>query len=159
MPYKNNLFSMIQRIQSVYLLMAAVIMSFLFLPAFPFASDEAPSDQKGIFADGVFNTYDNIIMLSIISGIILLILINIFLYKNRKSQMLLSRIVIFLILSTIVIGGFLFYQNIDNRQSELSHVNAKLGLFVPIISILLVWFANKYIKKDDKLVRSMDRLR
>ena len=134
-------------------------MSFLFLPAFPFAGAESSQEGTGLFADGLFNTYDNVILLSITGGIILLLLINIFLFKNRKLQMLLSRIVIILIITAIITGGILFYQNFENRQAEMNDVSARLGLFIPVISILLIWFAYRYIRKDEKLVRSMDRLR
>ena len=64
-----------------------------------------------------------------------------------------------MIFSIIVVGGILFYLNFENRQSEMEHVNIRLGLFIPFVSMALLYFANKYINKDNKLVKSMDRIR
>lgn len=151
---------MIQRIQSILLLLAAACMSFLYLPSFEFAGSEtAEVKSAGLFTDGYFNSYDHTILISLIGGAIALAFINIFLFKNRNLQLLLSRITILLIFSVIVVGGILFYLNFENRQAEMEHVNVRLGLFIPFVSIALLYFANKYIIKDNKLVKSMDRLR
>jgi len=151
---------MIQRIQSIFMLLAAACMSFLYLPSFEFAGSETPEVRSaGLFTDGYFNSYDNTILVSLIAGAIALAFINIFLFKNRSLQLLLSRITIVVIFSIIVVGGILFYLNFENRQSEMEHVNIRLGLFIPFVSMALLYFANKYIIKDNKLVKSMDRLR
>ncbi|HQW12101.1 MAG TPA: DUF4293 domain-containing protein [Saprospiraceae bacterium] len=150
---------MIQRIQSVYLFLAALLMSALFLPAFDFAQYKENGNPNGIFADGTYNTYDNIILIVLVSGAILLTLINIFVYRNRKLQLLLSRLTIFLMLTMLIASGVLFYLNFENRQNEMSFVHARFGLLLPIVAILLMFFAGKYIRKDEALVKSMDRLR
>ncbi len=151
---------MIQRIQSIYLFMAAACMSFLFLPVFEFASED-PSSAKGegIFNDGLFNYFDHTILLSLIIGSIALAFINIFLFKNRPLQIVMSRITIFIIFSVIVCAGILFYLNFENRQAEMQNVEIRLGLFIPFVSMALIYFAIRYIIKDNKLVKSMDRLR
>ena len=151
---------MIQRIQSIFLLLAAACMSFLYLPQFEFAGEDvALAKGQGLFSDGYFNSYDHTILISLIAGAIALAFINIFLFKNRSLQIALSRITILLIFSVIVVGGVLFYLNFENREAEMQHVQVRLGLFIPFVSIALLYFANKYIIKDNKLVKSMDRLR
>ena len=151
---------MIQRIQSIFLLLAAACMSFLYLPQFEFASEDAAlANGQGLFSDGYFSSYDHTILISLVAGAIALAFINIFLFKNRSLQIILSRITILLIFSVIVVGGALFYLNFENREAEMQHVEVRLGLFIPFVSIALLYFANKYITKDNKLVKSMDRLR
>ena len=49
-----------------------------------------------------------------------------------------------------------------NAQSEiLPNIlgEYKLGLFMPAIALILNSIANRYIRKDEKLVRSVDRIR
>lgn len=78
---------MIQRIQTIFLLLASACISFLFLPNFDFAaSDSAQAGSGSLFQDGVFNAYDNLILQVLIGAISALIFINIFLFKkDRKS--------------------------------------------------------------------------
>lgn len=151
---------MIQRIQSIFFLLAAACMSFLFLPSFDFAaSDSADAKATALFSDGYFNSYDSLLIQVLIGAAAGLIFINIFLFRNRNLQLLLSRILIFIVFAIIVIAGVVFYLNFENRQEEMSHVQVRLGLFIPFVTLALLYFANKYVRKDIKLVRSMDRLR
>lgn len=150
---------MIQRIQTVYLLLAAALMAALFLPVFEFASIKPEAKAEGLFADGVFNTFDSQLLLILTIGIVAIALIDIFMYKNRKIQLLLTRLTIILILTLIIIAGYLFYSNAANFNEELANVSIRLGLIVPVVSIILLFLAAKHILKDEKIVRSMDRLR
>lgn len=151
---------MIQRIQTIFLLLAAACMSFLFLPNFDFASSDGAQAGVGtLFHDGVFNSYDNLILQVLIGAIAALIFINIFLFKKRELQLLLTRLIIFMVFSIILFAGIIFYLNFENRQEEMTHIHARLGLFIPFVVLALLFFANKYIRKDIKLVKSMDRLR
>jgi hypothetical protein len=82
---------MIQRIQSVFLLLAATCMSFLFLPSFDYAaSSDAQIMTTPLFKDSVFNTFDNIALMVMTGITSLLIFINIFLFKNRNPTIVIS---------------------------------------------------------------------
>jgi len=88
-------------------------------------------------------------------------IVTIFLYKNRKIQITLSKLNMLLYLSVIFIVFYtgdeaLSYIRGLGLEGELSY---KLGAVLPIISVILVFFASRAIKKDEDLVRSADRIR
>ena len=155
---------MIQRIQTLFQLLACASMALLFIPELSFASVEGDTSSmeaaaQSMMADGVFNTYDHIILLLLVCLSILLIFINIFLYKNRGLQLTLNRIgmaagIIIMILTAIFF--YLDYQMMDNGVYAIS---IDYGILAPIAFITLLALSARYITKDEKLVRSMDRLR
>ena len=123
---------MIQRIQSVYLLLVTILMAVL-----------AMITVKEILQSLFFA------ILGIIS------LVAIFLYKNRKRQILTARI--FLVALVIVFGYvcYIFWRVFHFAPDTVTVV---VGLLSPV-SAILVYLAIKAIRKDEKLVRSLDRLR
>ncbi|MDO5656526.1 MAG: DUF4293 domain-containing protein [Flavobacteriaceae bacterium] len=135
---------MIQRIQSVFLFLAAIV-SGVFSHIFDLWRD----GQEWMQA----NDYVLIYALFIGSGIISLA--NIFFFKNRKRQMLFNIINIFL---NFVLVGLLVYR-LFNLPGDGFSSEKGVGLFLPLISILLLWLANSSIIKDEKLVKSIDRIR
>lgn len=138
----------IQRIQSIYLLIAAVLGAALF--AFPFAT--APVQQEGMLVDGAFDVNDHTGLIVLTVLVIILSFVTIFLYNNRVLQMNLGKLNIVLLLGLIGLAGYVF--------STISVATSLgLGLVVPILVLILVFLANKNIQKDEKLVRSADRLR
>jgi hypothetical protein len=83
-------------------------------------------------------------------------LISIISFKNRKQQFVLNRLN--LILNLILLGLFV-YRSL-NLSGETPAVSEKgIGMFLPILSIVMLVLANKAIKKDEDLVKSVDRLR
>jgi len=62
-----------------------------------------------------------------------------------------------MILNVILLGLFV-YQSL-NLSGEILVSEKGIGMFLPIISIILLVFANKAIKKDEDLVKSADRIR
>ena len=81
--------------------------------------------------------------------------ISIFSFKNRKSQFILGRLNI--ILNFILLGVFV-YQSL-NLSGETDVSEKGIGMILPIFSIVFLALANKAIKKDEDLVKSVDRLR
>ena len=138
--------AMIQRIQSIYLLIAAVISGGL---QFVFHLWE---NVKGV----IIFAKDNMVYFGLFLASAVLALITIFLFKNRKLQFVLGRLNI--ILNFILLGLFV-YQSLS-LSGETSDVSEKgIGMLLPIISIVFLVLANKAIKKDEDLVKSVDRLR
>lgn len=135
---------MIQRIQSVFLFLAAIISGVL---SHVFDLWRAGTEWMQV------DDYQYIYALFLSSGI--LSLLNIFLFKNRKRQMLFNGINIFL---NIVLVGLLIFRLYNLPGDGLSSEKG-IGLFLPIIALLLLWFANRSISKDEKLVKSIDRIR
>ncbi len=76
-------------------------------------------------------------------------------FTNRKLQFVLGRLNIIL---NLILLGFFVYQSL-NVSGETVVSEKGIGMFLPIISIVLLVLANKAIKKDEDLVKSVDRLR
>jgi len=150
---------MIQRIQTLFLLISTAILSLLYF--FPLTEFSDSSNQIfnfnvfGIYIDNeeIISTIPLIILLSIV---VLLSLISIFAYRNRPLQMRLS---VFNILVLVgFIGMFAFY--IFNSTERINaNIHYTIFSVMPVISILLIYLAHRAIKKDEELVRSADRIR
>ena len=76
-------------------------------------------------------------------------------YKKRQQQFVVNRVVI--ILNLILLGLFVYRLLSVSGEAEVSEKG--IGMFLPIVSIVALVFANKAIKKDEDLVKSVDRLR
>ncbi|MFK7950844.1 MAG: DUF4293 domain-containing protein [Saprospiraceae bacterium] len=147
---------MIQRIQSIYLLVAAACSFALF--GFPFASVESKVADSALFSnDMVYNLSDNIALLAIycLAGVVALVAI--FLYNNRNRQKLVARVAAVFNLIGIVLAVILFMQ--DSVMDSGVTPNDGIGLYTPIVGFVLILLAVRAIGKDENMVRSMDRLR
>ncbi|WP_298896929.1 DUF4293 domain-containing protein [uncultured Psychroserpens sp.] len=136
---------MIQRIQSIYLLFAAGVSAGLIFVFHLWTKVE----------DVVVYAKDEHLYLGLFLGSALLSLISIFCFKNRKLQFVLGRLNI--ILNFILLGFFVYQLLMPPGESQISEKG--VGIFIPILSIVLLVLANKAIKKDEDLVKSVDRLR
>lgn len=136
---------MLQRIQSIYLLIVAGISGGL-IYVFQLWTT---ADETAFYAK------DDSLYLSLFLGSTALALVTIFKYKNRKSQFVLGRLNI--ILNFILLGLFV-YRSL-NLSGETIVSEKGIGILLPIFSIVFLVLANKAIKKDEDLVKSVDRLR
>jgi membrane protease YdiL (CAAX protease family) len=138
---------MLQRIQTVYLLIvfiAAAVLPYL-LPLWKI---------NGVAVK--FNENNQILYVVLFGLSTVFTLISIISFKNRKQQFVLNRLN--LILNLILLGLFV-YRSL-NLSGEAQVVTEKgIGMFLPILSIVMLVLANKAIKKDEDLVKSVDRLR
>ena len=143
---------MIQRIQSVFLLLSSVISG-----GFIFVFSLWEYLEKKVFAPELF--FKASILLKIIPVLFFLAaigaLVTVFLFKNRKLQFVIGRL---LILIHLFLLGVLVYVSLT-LPGEVSISEKGIGMFLPIVALLLVVLANKAIKKDEDLVKSADRLR
>ena len=142
---------MIQRIQSIYLLLVI----FLSIGA-PFFFKLWVEPDNEVFAFDLF-AYESILYKLVpISFIIsaLLALISIFRFNDRQQQFVLGRIII---LINLFLLGILIYLSL-NIPGEIFFFFF-IGMFIPSIVILFSVLANKAIRKDENLVKSVDRLR
>ena len=152
---------MIQRIQTIYLLVVALLMASLFI--YPFAELLGASGQIFIFNfNGLSVENEEGMYLFTLPPMILLILIvsisflSIFLYKKRVLQM---RINLF---NLILMPGYLGlnYYYIQNFSKQLDGiVSYSVTAIFPIIGAIITYLAIRAIGKDEALVRSMDRIR
>ncbi|MDG1327422.1 MAG: DUF4293 domain-containing protein [Flavobacteriaceae bacterium] len=136
---------MLQRIQTVYLVLSASIMGALYI-WFPTIISEK---------DLILISKDEPVILGLIFGSILIAFFSIFSYKKRKSQFVINRLNI--ILNFFLLGVFVYRSLTLSGETLVSEKG--IGVFLPIISIVFLVMANKAIKKDEDLVKSVDRLR
>jgi len=146
---------MIQRIQSLLLFLGAAAVAGLF--KLPFGAASPAIASSNLFSDGVFNIHDHVALIGIFSLAGLLAFVAIFLFKNRHLQKVLSRVSIIGNVIGIILVIVFFMQDANNMGAATPSEGMGLGL--PILSIIFTLFAIRFINKDDKLVRSMDRLR
>jgi len=154
---------MIQRIQTIYILIAAVLVGIIFF--FPFASFVIEQDMsvyhlstKGLVPDAAgSNPLFRAIPITVLIVIILhLCSAIIILYRKRMLQIRLCIINIALILG---LQGLMYYfANVSSHQLGSSASYSIIFVF-PIISAILSYLAIRGIAKDEALVRSADRLR
>ena len=160
----HNLTTMLQRIQSLYLLAAGLVIGALYL--FPLVHNVYVNGKPltimvtGIYQDvnGQSTHTETFMLLAIATALVALLpLALIFLYKNRKLQINLCYL-----LMLIVIGYSYWVAQtvkgvIDGALLNMS--NYGIGILLVSLSLLLIVIAQKSIQKDEKLVRSADRLR
>jgi hypothetical protein len=145
---------MIQRIQSIFLLLA----SLTFFAQFIFNFATSDKTTPGFLSDKIYNVLDNPVLLglTILGGAVALI--SIFLFRNRPLQLRLSYLIIVLCILLPLVAFLLIY----NEPTGLSKgvvINDGLAIYLPIIGLIASILAIRYINKDNKLVKSMDRLR
>ncbi|MFT4665516.1 MAG: hypothetical protein ACI8YQ_003319 [Polaribacter sp.] len=147
---------MIQRIQSLFLLLAAACAFALF--AFPFASVPlVDSNASLIFADGMFDIRDHVAMLALFCIAGGLAFVGIFMFRNRKTQLIVARLAIIANIIGLVLALVIFMQ--ESKSLGNVEPNDEMGLFLPMLFLIFGGLALWFIGKDEKLVRSMDRLR
>ena len=136
---------MLQRIQTIYLLLSALAMGALYL-WFPVVTD----------ADGALVMEKNEpLLIGLMIGSVVLTLVSILNFKKRQLQFVMNRLNI--ILNFVLLGVFV-YRSLSVSGGTL--VSEKgIGVLIPIISIVFLVLANKAIKRDEDLVKSVDRLR
>ena len=144
---------MIQRIQSIFLFLAAA--AFFLLLELPFASTEQVS--SGFFGDKVYDVMDHPFLLILVGAGGVLALVALFMYKKRSTQTKLGYFVIILSILVPLIAYLLFIN--EPGHTATATINDEVGIYLPLIALVMAILANIFIKKDEKVVRSMDRLR
>ena len=137
---------MIQRIQTLYLLLAFVVTGILpfFIPLWTM------SDGKEYF---FMQNQVYVVVLGLSTTLSLLSIVS---YKKRQNQFVIDRLNI--ILNLILLGLFV-YRSLNLSGETIAVSEKGIGMFLPIVAIVLLVLANKAIKKDEDLVKSVDRLR
>ena len=159
---------MLQRIQSVFLFLASAAVFSLESTKVGFMSLIHGIPQAGSpYSDSIFTINDDTILSFFMGFAGGILFTSIFLFKQRSRQ------TITIILANIVIGLLLLYGTWDARETFAKTVNPEVGKIgdaalqsnygfaIPLLVVALVlsWLAIRFIRRDEKLVRSADRLR
>jgi len=78
-----------------------------------------------------------------------------FSFKNRKRQILLNNISI--IINALLIGVLVYWM--QNLSGGIDFPEKGIEPVFPSIEIICLFLANIFIKRDERLVKSVDRLR
>ncbi|MGD9929310.1 MAG: DUF4293 domain-containing protein [Mangrovibacterium sp.] len=147
---------MLQRIQTVYMLVSAILIGLLF--ALPFAEIAHNNqlflfDIRGIVRNEVVE--ENGLAIAAFIGIILILhVVAIYMFKKRILQI---RLLVFTILLMIgLFGMFYFFTYYAFSGADVSF---KLPVAFPLVAIILDYLAIRNIGKDEALIRSIDRIR
>lgn len=130
---------MIQRIQSVWLLLVALL-----------GISSIIAGSSGLLATNII-----VVIFSALS--IIISAYTIFKYKDRKHQMMMCNLLV--IINVIVTLAFSFAMR-NSGELDLNNLQAKyIILLLPVFSVVFSNLAKNGIKKDEELIRSADRLR
>lgn len=144
---------MLQRIQTLYLLIAILLAGLVaFLVPFWVGSDD------GLVYLNTMLQSKELILIVIPSAFMvsaILALLALFSFKNRTRQIIYNRLNI--VVNFLLLGIVVYHQL--NLPGGTMVSEKGIGVFIPLLVIVFLALANKAIIKDDKLVKSVDRLR
>jgi hypothetical protein len=149
---------MIQRIQTLFLFLASCAGGGQF--ALPYLSADAgnPATTLPVLADSVFNPLDNPGLIGLCALGTVVSLAAIFLFRNRSLQGRITGGAMLVSVLTAALLGFSLWQ-LTQSMPEGGLVHYQAGLALPVVGLIFQWLAGRSIRKDEALVRSMDRLR
>ncbi|MCP9612140.1 DUF4293 domain-containing protein [Coprobacter tertius] len=153
---------MIQRIQSFYLLLVALLMAtVIFMPLTSFNTIDASYEflpygvvSMGIPSKMVLQTWP-LAALAALSAI--LSFLAIFMYKKRTLQMKCCTFVQLLIFAFYIV--FFSFWWLIQKDFQIANPTLDAALTMPIVALILCYIARRKIKQDEMLVRSADRIR
>ncbi len=144
---------MLQRIQTLYLLIAIILAGpVAFLVAFwVSAKDEL------VYLNSMLQTREIPVLVIPILFMVsaLMAFLTLISFKNRTKQIIYNRLNI--VINFLLLGIVVYHQLKLPGETVVSEKG--IGVFIPLLMIVLLALANKSIIKDDKLVKSVDRLR
>lgn len=147
----------IQRIQSVYLLIAVILMVvFAFVPALTFELADKTVLYGALETGRAGNLHINPLLITLMILISLLAFIDIFLYKNLQRQMTVCFVDIIIGLAMLVAIGIQAFV-VGNREGWT--VSWQWYVLLPVLSIIFLMMAHKAMSRDKKKLLDADRLR
>lgn len=153
---------MIQRIQTIYLLLAGIFPAFTLLwPVAQFVGDGGKWAQMTSLAytengvGAIAGRHPWGLMVFALLAIVLAF-VALFSYKNRKRQL---RRVGFTLLCNILWYLSLGAYSLALASDQGLHLSFAISCLFPLLSIIALWLAGKGIRHDEALVRAADRIR
>jgi len=155
---------MIQRVQSIWLLLATIAL--ILMTVLPIATKNTGGEQSEFYSYGIHTTFSGttgtgykaeLFLPLLITNIAVAVmcLANIFNFKKRSLQ---KKIIIFTIAA---ISGFAFWCSVFAKQlpGGIEGASFGVGAYMPALAILFCVLAIFGINKDERLIRSAERLR
>ncbi|HEV7779962.1 MAG TPA: DUF4293 family protein [Chitinophagaceae bacterium] len=138
---------MIQRQQTLWLLLAALaaLLSFMF----PFVTGKGL--ENGLPVDKAIKAGSNFLLLIFTGASLILSVVTIFLYKDRKVQIKLSLLGV--LIAVVIIILYI------TQMNKISQSTLALFCILPFAGLIGYFMAFRNIRKDEKLIKSLDKLR
>jgi hypothetical protein len=160
---------MIQRIQTVYLALASISAGLTFF--FPLALFKSSGIEKYSYTilqllevetGEIISPGNGWVHAAVLMASAVLSFGTIFLFNNRKRQLQLGQ-VNYILLLAVIIGVYFSVKTLVNFPplNQFEDIGAVywIGFYLPVAALAFQFLANRSIKKDDKLVKSVERLR
>lgn len=152
---------MIQRIQTVYFALTAIVLLVaMFFPIALFGDAKREVwfylHQIVVKENGAIHSTPINVLIPLCVVIMITSIVSIFLYKQRKLQM---RMAIYNVIMLVFLNIFYLWNIIMLAQKNNLEYFIKIGALLPLISLILCFLAWWNVRKDEKLVNSIDRLR
>ena len=149
---------MLQRIQTVYLLLASICMvvSLLtHLAVFSIGGEMVRFEAMGFYMheEIIFSTW-GLFIIGNISAILSVLIV--FLYKKRMMQIRLASMNLFMILGYYGLTAFYILKR--NPEVSSSFEGVGIGMITPFIALVLTYLAIRKIGADEALIRSLNRI-
>jgi CDP-diglyceride synthetase len=156
---------MIQRIQSVFLLIASIFALLQFFSPIAWFYGDASTLQFFVHRlidhvpgnEPLFRLYFLLPIISIALILIILPLLTIFSFRHLNRQLKMIRAMIFLTLIQVAAIFFFYVDRIS--KFVLASPEYGFGIFIPLIILVFSFLSLRSVQKDIKLLRSVDRLR
>lgn len=156
---------MLQRIQTVYLILAIMSLSSIVLFDIAHFNDAAGNNNMlGLYhlttADKEISSVKwSLLPVVFIALSIALLVVAIFTYRKRKRQMQFVRFTYLTIVASVVSIFFFVNENYWSLNLPEPDLSYRTGFYLPFVAFAFCWLANRAIRQDEELVRSLDRLR
>ncbi|MCK5206721.1 MAG: DUF4293 domain-containing protein [Cyclobacteriaceae bacterium] len=164
---------MIQRIQTLFLLGVIICMTLVLV--FPIWEKTNPDTGVKYTFDAIYwheyqqndsnpnlwelkATNQMFYLVGLSAVVCLIALYSIFQFKRRTVQIKLGALNAFLMMAYIATATYFIYQG-ENKMDLDARGIFKPGYFLPIGAMIFNSMSNRFIKKDEDLVRSIDRIR
>lgn len=153
---------MIQRIQSFYLLMAdLLLLALFFLPFASLTTIEGAVYQLNLMecikvGNPPVIIQNNWVLVGLVIMAVLSITTTILLYKSRPKQIKVALLAIILLISANIL---LFYVAWNGKMISGEKFSTNVVAVFPLVAVILLLLAIQGIKKDENLVKSIDRIR
>ena len=129
---------MLQRIQTIWILLSVLAAVFLYITG----------QDVDVFGKTPIVSVASIVLVFVGA-------LSLFSFKNRKRQILLNNISI--IINALLIGVLVYWM--QNLSGGIDFPEKGIEPVFPSIAVICLFLANLFIKKDERLVKSVDRLR
>jgi len=153
---------MIQRIQSLFLLLVILCLGAMILLPIASFGNQVTWMTSGLIGLEAGQTASGVLPFAIqglIIGLMALTTFILFSYGNRKRQLTLGKLNFFLILGMVVVIYLSIDKITEDLGTNLDAVGYGWSSYLPIIALGFHLLANRGVKRDEALIQSVERLR